>query len=246
MNTPKVLGYIPLHYGAEYLRESIRSMDPHVEKIIVVYCPKGSQGHATSTPCPESEELLMRIAHESSQKIEWHKVQFFGEGAHRSYIMQFSEGYDIIFTLDADEIVNQDDIGPAIQQAFESDKRNISIKGFINFWRNFEHVCLDGFLPFRMINLRNREGNATIECRIYHFGTCQSINTIRYKWLVSGHKNEIKHDWIDGCYLKWTPENNFGDLHPVSRDLWNTIPFDKNTLPEDLKQHPNFNKHLVQ
>lgn len=245
MNKPKVLGYIPLHYGAEYLRESIRSMDPHVEKIVIVYCPKPSQGHATATPCPESRDQLLKICEESSNKIEWHEVQFYGEGAHRNYILQYSEGYDIIFTLDADEIVDQNDIPRALQEAFESDKRNFGINGFINFWRNFDHVCLDGFRPYRVTNLRNREGNAELKLRIYHFGTCQSIKTIRYKWLVSGHKNEIKHDWIDGTYLRWTPENNFGDLHPVSNNLWNTIPFDKNTLPEDLKQHPNFNRHLV-
>ena len=46
-------------------------------------------------------------------------------------------------------------------------------------------------------------------------------------------------------YDKWTPENNFGDLHPVSLNLWNAIKYDKNKLPNFMHSHPNFNKLLI-
>jgi len=247
----KILSYIPLYYGSEYLDACIRSMLPWVDKLIIVYVDKPSQGHFSNVPCPESKEQLQDIvAKIGSPKIEWHNAgPFTGENAHRNYILQFSEGYDLIFTLDADEVVEAEDMPGAIDHALNSPCRHISINGFINFWRSFDYVCLDGFRPFRFINL-TRPSGATDESnlcklRIYHFSTCQSIETIRFKWNVSGHKTELRPGWIDEVYLGWKesmidePRQN---LHPVAMDIWNAIKFDKSTLPQVLKEHPNYNK----
>jgi hypothetical protein len=241
----RTIGYIPLMYGAEYLEACIKSMENHVEKILIVYTEKPSQGHATNHPCPETEEDLKKIAYKASTKIEWHKGEFGSEAEHRNYILKYSQGYDLVFTLDADEIVNQEDIQHALKLAYESDKRHIGISGFINFWRSFDYACYDSFIPYRIINLKNSGGLGQVDCRIYHFSTAQKIETIRFKWNVSGHKDELKRGWIDQVYLRWTPENQFNDLHPVSIGLWNATPFDKTTLPEVLKSHPNYNKYLI-
>lgn len=250
MQKPKVLGYIPLFYGAEYLAATIKSMEPFVDKLIVVYVDRPSQGHGTSIQCPEDEKMLQKIAFDTIQnekKIEWHSCGTFGnEGAHRDYILQYSKGFDLVFTLDADEVAEPSDVQQAFNEAMASQDRYHGIDGFINFWRSFNHVCLDGFRPIRIINLHRTSGtNINLKMRIYHFGTAQSINTIRFKWEVSGHKNELKRDWISNVYIRWTPENNFGDLHPVSVGLWNTVPFDRYTLPKFMIDHPNFNKTLI-
>lgn len=249
---PKILGYVPLMYGAEYLEASLTSMLPWVDKLIIVYVDRGSQGHHTNIPCPETKEQLQDIVRKiDSPKIEWHNCGTFqNENAHRNYILQFSEGYDLIFTLDADEVCEAQDMPAAIEHALNSTKRHISINGFINFWRSFDYVCLDGFRPFRFVNLRNPSG-ATDESdlcklRIYHFSTCQSIDTIRFKWNVSGHANELRPGWIDSVYLGWQPsmvDEPRQNLHPVAHDIWNAVRFDKSTLPEVLKNHPNYNRH---
>ena len=33
----KTLAYIPLHYGKEYLEATIKSIDAHVDKILILY-----------------------------------------------------------------------------------------------------------------------------------------------------------------------------------------------------------------
>jgi hypothetical protein len=241
----RVIGYIPLYYGAEYLEACIKSMHDHVEKIVIVYTDKPSQGHATSFVCPETEDQLKEIAFASSDKIEWHKGHFGFEAQHRNYILNHSKGYDLVFTLDADEIVDQDDIVKALEYAYNSNKRHIGFRGFINFWRSFNHACYDGFIPYRIVNLRSSAGTDAVDCRVYHFSTAQSIDTVRFKWNVSGHKDELRKGWIDNIYLGWTPENNLQDLHPVALGLWNAVEFDKETLPEILKSHPNYNKELI-
>lgn len=248
MNTkPKVIGYIPLHYGSEYLHYTIKSMEPFVEKIWIVYSPEGSQGHRTNVICPEEEGALMDIALKASQKVHWHKGTWTSESAHRRWILSESEGYDLIFTLDSDEIVEPNDIESALQKAFESDKRFFGIHGFVNFWKSFNWCCRDGFMPIRITNLRNKEGQENVDCRIYHFGYCQSLKIQQYKWGVSGHAPELRPGWMNEIYLRWSTEKQLTNLHPVSRDIWvHADPFDKNTLPEILHSHPNFNKEVVE
>jgi hypothetical protein len=254
MDKPRCIGYIPLFYGLEYLEACIKSMEPWVEKIMVIYTPIGSQGHRTTIPCPESKEELQAIAMMASPKVEWHEGIFPNESSHRSWIYGHSEGYDLVLTLDADEIIEPNDVPAALEYAMNSDAHFIGIDGFINFWRSFNHVCLDGFRPFRILNLRNQNTKQDIncKCRIYHFSTCQNIDIVRFKWNVSGHKHELRHRWIEDIYLRWTPENmneeiwrSCGGLHCVALNLWNVINFDKTTIPDILKAHPNYNKDVV-
>lgn len=247
MSKPRCIGYIPLYYGIEYLSACIKSMEPFVERILIIYVSEGSQGHRTDIRCPESEEELKAIAMMASPKVEWHVGRFSHEGAHRDWIYNHSAGYDLCLTLDADEIIEPQDAERALKEAYEGGAHYYGIDGFINFWRSFNHVCLDGFRPFRIINFNNPRAikRTDLKCRIYHFSTCQSIETVRFKWNVSGHRNELKPNWIDGVYLAWNPEQNQQDLHPVSIGLWNTVPFDKSTLPEVLKSHPNYNREQI-
>jgi hypothetical protein len=190
------------------------------------------------------------IATTSSPKVEWHKGTFKTETEHRRWIYGHSAGYDLVLTLDADEVLEAEDMPAALEYAMNSTAHYIGINGFINFWRSFDFVCLDGFRPFRIYNLNNQNTEQDKECklRIYHFSTCQSEEIVRFKWKVSGHASELRHNWIDDIYLAWTPENQIQNVHPVAylpNPIWNAVPFDKNTLPELLKQHPNFNKALV-
>lgn len=241
----KVLGFIPCHYGREYMDACVRSLAPFVDKIVIIYSDQGTQGTTVQVPCPESENELRIIAEAASDKVVWVKGYYGRETDHRSAILQFASGYDLILSLDTDEVLEPADVPGALEYAMQSSARYINIKGFINFWRSFNHVCLDGFLPYRIMNLHNQGGMDTAECRIYHFGCAQDIEIVRYKWLVSGHRNEVKKGWIEDIYLAWTPENQIADLHCVSYNLWNAVPFPKEALPDVLKDHPNFNKEVI-
>ena len=64
---------------------------------------------------------------------------------------------------------------------------------------------------------------------------------MRYKYKIFGHASEIRDKWLDETYYGTT----MTDLHPVSLNLWNAVEFDKNTLPEFLKEHANFNKEVI-
>lgn len=246
MNKPRVIGYMPLHYGKDYLKESLLSIIDHVEKFVVIYSETPSYGHGTNAVCPESEMELFNIAMSvCGDKLIWRKEKFGNEGEHRSFIYNFSEGYDLILAVDADEVFDNDSLLSALNEAYAGTARYYGINGYINFWRSFSYACYDQYLPIRITNLHNSEGQSSVKCKIYHFSCAQSNKIMDYKYLIHGHKDELKPNWLQNIYYAWTPENNFPDLHPVAIGLWNATLFDKSTMPEILKNHPNFNKHLI-
>jgi len=243
---PKVLAYYPLLYGKEYLRESILSIEPCVEKVVIVYTPHPSFGHSAANPCPETEDELKEVALSASNKVEWLKVEhgFGTESAHRQFIYNFSDGYDLVLAVDADEVWDTDVLMDCLHEAVNIDSRYIQVAGFINFWRSFNHACYDHFQPVRITNLHssNETWQGVVRGMVYHFSLAQDMDMIRWKWSVHGHKDEMRADFFDKLE-NWHP--GIGDLHPTSIGLWNAVEFDKHTMPDILKQHPNFSKDRI-
>jgi hypothetical protein len=240
----KILGYAPLYYGKEYLRESLQSVVNHVDEFVVLYTENPSYGHGTTLKCPDSEAELRAIAEEVlGPKLIWVKGQWGQEGAHRGEIYRYSGGYDGILAIDADEVYCQETLPIAIDMAMKQDRHYVGFGGYINFWRSFNNACYDGFTPVRFMNLhRDRSGStAVVPCTVYHFSCAQSREIMDFKYEIHGHKDEIRPNWLNGIYYG----DQIQDVHPTSYGLWNAVPFDKNTLPESLKAHPNFNKDRI-
>lgn len=245
----KVLGFMTIHYGLEYLKESLLSIKDHVEGMVISYVHKPSHGFKTILDCPDKAEDIRKVCEEVlGNKLIWDEAEFYGaENIHRSVAKKYSQGFDLILTIDADEVFESTEINNALNYAYTHPERYYGINGYLNFWRSFDYVCLDGFRPIRIENLNNHNSLQNLNCplTIYHFSTAQSRAVMEYKYSCFGHANEIKPDYLEKIFYKWTPENNFGDLHPVSINLWNAIKYDKNKLPDFLKKHSNFEKTLI-
>jgi hypothetical protein len=245
----RVIGFMPIHYGKEYLKESLTSIKDHCEKVVVAYTPNGSHGYRSNFVCPDTEQDIFNVANEVlGDKLIWDKYDnYSAENEHRRRVHNYSHDYDLVLSIDADEVFEPKELNTALVYAYVNKERYYGIKGYVNFWRSFDYACYDGFRPIRIENLRAENNHQNLECplTIYHFSTAQSEAIMRYKYNVFGHASEIRSDWLQTKHYAWTPENNFGDLHPVSLNLWNAVKFDKNKLPEFLKQHPNFDKKLI-
>lgn len=245
----KVLGFMSIHYAGDYLREALLSVIDHVDKFVVAYSRQPSQGHGTDLKCPDSEEYIYQTCIEVlKDKLIWDASDRYGsESEHRNIKYKYSAGYDLVLTVDSDEVYKSDELPASFEYAYWGIEKYYGVDGFINFWRSFEYACYDGFRPIRLENLhrKNNTQNLGLKQTIYHFSTCQPEAIMRYKYLVFGHAHEVKKNWLDEVFYKWTPNNQIQDLHCVSYNLWNAVPFDKNTLPDSLKMHNNFNKLLV-
>ena len=220
--------------------------------MVIAYSEEPSQGFTATEKCPESEEELFEIAHNVlGEKLIWNSKQSYKyEAEHRAVRYIYSTGYDIILTIDADEVFNEADIPEALNFAHTNPQRYYGIIGYYNFWRSFSWCCTDGFRPIRIEKTlaQNQDQNLNCNLRVYHFSMCQAENTMRYKYKIFGHASEIKPNYLENIYFAWTPEKNdeITNLHPASNGIWGRAePFDKTTLPEYLKQHPNYNKELI-
>lgn len=239
----KVAAYMPLHYGKDYLRESILSVIDLVDVFIVLYTPVPSYGFGTNENCPENEDELKLIAEQvCGNKLKWIKKGYNSEGDHRKEIFRHVNEYDLLLAVDADEVFHTEELKEGLEIAYKGAHRNYGIKGYVNLWRSFNHACYDGFLPIRIINLKNRHKDMShVPVTIWHFSCCQSETIMRYKYEIHGHKDELRANWLDNIYYGDTME----DLHPVAIGLWNAVEFDKTQMPDYLKQHINYNKDRV-
>jgi hypothetical protein len=233
----KTLAYIPLHYGREYLEACIKSIDNHVDKILILYTEQPSYGQNRGLKNPESKQELLNIVSTASNKIEWVEISASQENKHREMVFRYSNGYDLIMAVDADEIFT--DVEEMKEAAFKTGARHINVAGsqWQHFWRSFNEVHRDGFAPTRFHVVNNTTDNATIHCgQIYHMGYAQSEELTRYKISVHGHKS-IPGSWFNDKWLTYV-KGTTKLLHPDSQTVWiETEPFDKSTLPQTLKDH---------
>lgn len=243
MSDKRLICYIPLHYGKSFLHYAIKSVEAHVEKIVVLYSDLPTFGRGTSDTCPDSEQELHDIAIAASNKVDWRVGYWGSEGEHRNYIYNMSEGFDGVLTIDSDEVFDPIDLPLAIEQGLNSDKRYIGFGGYINFWKSFNYSCYDGFTPIRLVNLHGTDatGCDVVPCKVYHFSTAQTMDIMRYKLKIHGHHDEIRPGWLE-MFENWKP----GDivekgLHLVSHDIWQATAYDKEQIPDFLKEHPYFN-----
>ena len=242
----KVLGYIMLHYGLEYLEYVIKAIDPFCDKIMIFYTEKPSHQLVYGAKCPESKEQLRELALSSSGKVEWREVNLIGERRHRQQVFRFKAGYDLILNVDSDEVWDQDHLDQAITDASNTDSRFIGIDGFVHFYRSFNWEVKDYFRPIRFHNLKSIKNDVKeIKGRIYHFGYVQNIDIFNYKMSIHGHRKEIPQNWIVDKYINFDPLTT-EKIHPCSETIWmKAEPFDKTTLPEMLKKHPYYNSEKV-
>lgn len=251
-NTDKIktIGYMPLFYGKEYIKESLLSVVNHVDKFVILYTQRPSQGQSDDLKPLDTEEELKTIAEAVlGNKLVWDtQEQYDHENAHRNAIYNFITDEDVLLTLDADEVFDEITLGKTIEAVHNSNVRYFGVKGFINFWRSFNVYFEDTFEPIRFINLKNEAGQGIVHQTVYHFSCAQDIKTIKYKWTVSGHKHELKQEWFDTIYNKPIIKtlNNYISYHPVSYDIWKDPKlFDVNLLSQYLKEHVNFNKYMI-
>jgi hypothetical protein len=237
----KTLAYIPLHYGSEYLDAVIRSIDDHVDEILILYTDRPSYGQDSRMRNPDNGNQLRSIAEHASNKIKWVNIpKTTEENKHRKLVFEYARGFDLILAVDADEI--WEDLDKAKEAAYKTGCENVNVAGsqWYHFWRSFNEVHRDGFAPTRF-HVVNGKGNGVInEGKIYHMGYAQSELITEYKISCHGHKS-IPHTWFREKWLKYK-KGQTTHLHPDSQTVWiETEDFDKTTLPDVLKNHRYYN-----
>lgn len=241
----KVVAYYALHYGKEWLEWSMRSVRNYVDDIIVVYTAKPSYGHTTNIPCPESRDDLKTIA--GRFDALWYDYDtFHWEGVHRDTAYKICEDYgaDIIVPVDHDEMFDPVMFLAALDHVKSSQARNYRVP-MQHYWRSVGWVCHDEAQPVRFHKVGG-EGDDYIPREygnVHHFGYAQSSPLMAYKWLIHGHKPELRHGWYQGKFLNWQPGD--GDVHPTNHDFWTPVEYNRTHLYNLIGDHPYFHLDII-
>lgn len=240
----KVVAYYALHYGAEWLYWSMRSVKPFVDDIVVVYSPVPSHGHGTDATPPDDREVLRHLA--GRFDAVW--VDILGsrwEGDHRDEAVMVCEdlGADIVLVVDHDEIWEPGHLQECIEYVTENDARNYRVP-FQHYWRSVGWVCHDLAQPVRLHYL-NGEGDDYIPTKgkVHHYGYAQSSKLVEYKWKIHGHLAELRPNWYQEKFLKWRP--GMIDVHPTNVNFWTPEPFDRTTLEDLIGDHPYYQMDII-
>jgi hypothetical protein len=238
----KVSAYYPIHYGKEYLEASIKSIRDHVDEILILYTDHPSYGKGTNLPNPDSKEEIRAIVENNANAFTWVNIKVsHQENLHRDQWRKYLGNADLVLAVDADEI--WDDLDIAIKDAYDSKVKNVNVAGsqWKHFWRSFNECHQDGFAPTRFHNKRYTQDSGVIQSgKVYHMGYAQSEAITEYKISCHGHKS-IPTRWFNDKWLTYR-KGNTTHLHPDSQTVWiETNDFERNEMPQVLKDHPYFN-----
>lgn len=238
----KTLAYIPLHYGSDYLKAALTSIDPFVDTILILYSETPTYGHSGSLKNPDTKEVLQSICAEFD-KVRWVDItnrRISRENVHRELAYQYARekgGYDLVFAVDADEVWEQSTIEETLTTAYNSNAffNHIGHEAWLHFWKGHKEYNTDGFYPLRIVNLNNNNTDHTIlNCgRLYHMGYAISEDAMRYKISCHGHKREIAQTWMHDKWLNYQ-KGVTTHLHPASQDVWIETKIFEGKLPDYL------------
>lgn len=254
----KVHSLTILHYGADYLPYALKSVYDSVDQCHIFYTPTPSHGHTTDVPPIETWDQLREAAYsyDPENKIRWYSINgITHEGPHRNLALQVvtDAGAELALVVDCDEVWPIDTLKKVI--AHTKINPNKSYRFLVNMthlWRSFNWACNDQGWPIRIFDIRNSGGGEEYLSdigNVYHFGYAVRDEIMKYKWLIHGHKNEMRPSWFENKWSQWPPPDN---CHPANgrnehgEPFWTPKPFDKSALPGFMRQHPFYDLERIE
>jgi hypothetical protein len=240
----KVIAYTPLLYGKDYLRYAIASIEPFVDRHVILYTGRPSYGHGTKMACPDTKEELREIAL-AFPHVEWYEGQWYNESEHRHAIHKLlPPDTDILLPIDADEVWEPGVLQGCLRTVYDkASSHEYRLFGFVHLWRSFKWACTDDMAPARIIDLRQSGGVDYIRGTVFHFGYAQTVELMRYKWAIHGHIAELRKNWLRDKYINWKP--GMDDVHPTCVGTWGPRLLSPGLMPAVLGQHPYRNLEII-
>lgn len=237
----RLIGYMALHYGLEYMAYAIRSVIHEVDRFVILHSRQPSFGFRTDTHNPDNAGWLADMYSELrglwGDKLEWHDVQASYEGQHRDFIKRLY-GDDLIVRVDYDEIWNEGDVERMAECVLKWGAQRSRVR-FVHYWRSFYwRVDDDPACPEVFWNPRGEGEYTNMDIAVHHFGYAIRPSLMQYKWGIHGHKNELRSpEWFTTRYLPMKTH----DVHPTMTERWYPRPvseLEALPLPSFMADHP--------
>lgn len=252
----KVVSLTIVLYGADYIQYALRSVAPFVDEVYVFLTDQPSHGTQSGLTCPDSLEQMRAAIMDAGigGKLRLFQGVWGVEAEHRSEIYKYVEPGDLVVVVDADEIWRPKNLGSCIELMKSLPDKKVMKIGMTHFWRSFNWACIDGMTQDRILRAGS-DGDVIYSPfsdlpghpDIFHFGYARSLADVFYKQSIHGHISEWRQNWFESKFLAWTPESGIIDVHPTcSHNFWIPQKFDKNLLPDIMKDHPYNNLEIIE
>jgi len=251
-----VYSYTIVHYGADYIGYSLKSIESLLNRLYIFCTPHPSHGHRTDIQPIETREDIWKAVVDvgGASKLYWYDTDFWQEGQQRDYAVQTlqNDDADLILVCDYDEVWHPYVLDKALNYVWQMNGARNWLVNFRHAWRSFSYMCDDQNWPVRIIDTRHSGGVGYVPRElgdIYHFGYAVTDKVMRYKWECHGHKDELRPNWYEEKWQAWPPPD---DCHPTNGKneqgvgWWNPKPFDKRKLPYVMHSHPWFNVDKIE
>jgi hypothetical protein len=183
----------------------------------------------------------------------------FQEGQQRDLAVQICKdaGADIVLVVDCDEVWSR----AALENTLifvRANHQHKPVRDFlvnmVHLWRSFNWCCRDQNWPVRLIDLSvDEKSHVYVHSdmgKVYHFGYAIRNDIMTYKWQIHGHKGELRPGWLENEWQASPPVEN---CHPTNgrdsktgKGFWNPEPFDKEQLPELMREHPFWDMERIE
>lgn len=255
----KIVAYMGLLYGKDYLDAAIRSVIDGVDELHIMYSTRPWQQYDHSTgPCPETRLELFQIAIDrAGKKLRWHDGVYRHLGHQNDQIYQFAPNADVLLNVDADEIWPEELLEQTLRYAtahcHTAEWRTMRIP-FIHFWRSMHQAVLhDPSWPIRVILPKRFDKNTQADHvftetygYVNHMGYAQRSEIVRYKLDMHMHAPEFKLSpaaWFNMVFMDTERKT---DLHLCGNEHWNAEPVNPlDYMPGWMKDHPYYGLEIV-
>ena len=224
----KVLGFMPLHFGSEMLKESILKVLPYVDEFLILYSPLPSFGNALE-PLPESESMqnLYNICDSlGSKKIVWTRINACRKETHINYAHQYATKdkvgfvpFDVSLQVHSNELWSCD-VEEVISKAYNGNFRQFSLNRKM-FFKTETVPTNDSSSRVYSYNNYLDFPPGEIDEEITDYSYACSAELMKYKLSINcplGYfdrwNNYKKKDWY-ATHKKDTP-----GLHPNNPNIW--------------------------
>jgi len=241
-----------------FLEDSIESVYPYVDKIIIARTAKPWNGPLADLS--ETEKTLRIVLDQYGDKIEIYVAEFPDEQTQRNWLINFSKarGHKGAFIIDCDEVF----VGNAFEKIYSFIRSNkpkalrIPHHTFVKdasfciappyedklFYIDLS--CNPQFLWARSINVEQTSMHFD-DPQILHFSYLRKTDQDILKKINSfmHAKDADWGEWYRDVYLNFNPE--IQNFHPVHPEMWRKVqPFDPGKFPQRLINKLHQNKKL--
>jgi hypothetical protein len=241
----KVVANYTIFYGAEFLKESVKSIYKQADKIQIAVGLQSWKNHKGIRfgPIDNTIEVAENLD-DPDNKIVLYKGIWDSDTEQRNFLLDKCIGeYDYAMLIDSDEVWEEDQLKGLLDYAKEDlerfgpvgrEKKVIAV-GIIHYFKSLYWgykgetqkvnylFRADGSVRHEWIRHPGVVDTGRVDVYYHHYGYAYPSEIIKKKIAMWGHSGEVAETWYKNIYLPWKPNDGQAQAWSPTGDLWEPL-----------------------